>query len=117
MFLKYARSYRIKTMKDKDGNANDILAQLEASKPVIKDLYKDLLIEIKGFKYQMKIKILLSKRKENKVTEFATVYFNSTAKIVVDFKKHGPDKFFQEPVYGINNWIKKRSSWIIEHIN
>ena len=80
-------------MKDKDGNINDLLAQLEASKPVIKDLYKDLLIEIKGFKYQMTMKILLSKQKENKATEFVTAYF--TAKIVVDFKKHGIDKFFQ----------------------
>ena len=104
-------------MKDKDGNTNDILAQLEASKPVIKDLYKDLLIEIKGFKYQMTMKILLSKEKENRATEFATVYFTSTAKIVVDFKKHGIDKFFQEPLYRINNWIKKGSAWIIEHIN
>lgn len=34
-------------MKDKDGDINDQLAQLEANKPVIKDLSKDLLTEIK----------------------------------------------------------------------
>ena len=43
----------------------------------------------------MTMKILLSKQKENKATEFVTAYFTSTAKIVVDFKKHGIDKFFQ----------------------
>ena len=35
---------------------------LEAIKPVIKDLFKDLLIEMKGFKYQITLKILLSKQ-------------------------------------------------------
>ena len=34
-------------MKDKDGDINDQLAQLEANKSVIKDLSKDLLTEIK----------------------------------------------------------------------
>ena len=32
---------------------NDPLFQLEASKPVIKDLFRDLLIEMKDFKYQI----------------------------------------------------------------
>ena len=41
---------------------NDPLAQLEASKPVIKDLFRDLLIEMKGFKYQITMKVLLSKQ-------------------------------------------------------
>ena len=39
---------------------NDPLAQLEASKPAIKDLFRDLLIEIMGFKYQITMKVLLS---------------------------------------------------------
>ena len=38
---------------------NDPLAQLEASRPVIKDLFKDLLIEMKGFKYQIIIILVL----------------------------------------------------------
>ena len=33
-------------MKDKDGGMNDPLAQLEGSKAFIKDLFRDLLIEI-----------------------------------------------------------------------
>ena len=42
---------------------NGPLAQLEASKTVIKDLFRDLLIELKGFKYQITMKDLLSKQK------------------------------------------------------
>ena len=45
---------------------NDPLAELEAGKPVIKDLFRDLVIEIKGFKYQRTMKVLLSKQKVNK---------------------------------------------------
>ena len=63
---------------------NDPLALLEASKPVIKNLFRDLLIEMKGFKYQITLKVLLSKQKENGDTEFTTVYFNSTAKTVIN---------------------------------
>ena len=43
---------------------NDPLVQLEARKPVIKDLVRDLLFEMKGFKYQITLKVLLSKQKK-----------------------------------------------------
>ena len=55
-FKGYARSYKIEVMDIKD-----LLAQLEASKSSIKDLFKDLSNEIKGFKYQITIKVLLGK--------------------------------------------------------
>ena len=35
----------------------DPLAQLEASKLSIKDLFKDLLNEMKGFKYQIPVNV------------------------------------------------------------
>ena len=38
-FKRYA-SYNIEIIKGKDGNMNDPLVQLEASKPVIKDLFR-----------------------------------------------------------------------------
>ena len=38
VFKRYARSYSIEIIQDKDGNRNDSLVQLEASKPVIKNL-------------------------------------------------------------------------------
>ena len=39
----------------------NLLIKLEASKMSIKDLFKDLLDEIKGFKYQVTVKTLLRK--------------------------------------------------------
>ena len=44
---KYGRNYEIEMIKDKEGKINDPSAQLEASNPVIKDLFEDLLNEIK----------------------------------------------------------------------
>ena len=97
-------------MKDKDGDMNDPLTQLEASKPVIKDLFRDLLIEMKGFKYQIAIKVLLSKQNENGDKEFITVYFNSTAKTVINLNKYGIDKSFQEVFYRLDNWSNEESA-------
>ena len=54
----YARSYKTKVI-----NSRDPLPQLEASKLSIKNLFKDLLDEIKGFKYQISVKALLGKHK------------------------------------------------------
>ena len=59
-FKRYARSYKMEMIDSKDP-----LAQLEASKLSIKDLFKDLLDEINGFKYQLTVKVLLRKHKEN----------------------------------------------------
>ena len=81
-------------MKDKDGNISNSLIQLKASKPVIKDLFKDFLIETKGFKYQLTMKVFLSKQKKNSDIEL-TVYFSSTTKTVINLNKYGLDKSFQ----------------------
>ena len=43
------------------------------------DLFWDSLIERKRFKYQITLKVLLSKQKENGDREFTTVYFKYTA--------------------------------------
>ena len=59
-FKGYARSYKVEIIRPKD-----LLIQLEASKSSIKDLFKDLLNEMKGFKYQITVAVLLSKRKMN----------------------------------------------------
>ena len=52
-FKRYARSYKIEIVDHKDP-----LVQLEATKSSIKDLFKDLLNEMKGFKYQITVAIL-----------------------------------------------------------
>ena len=50
-YKRHERSYRIE-IKD----SKDTLNQLEVSKSSIEDLFNDLLDEIKGFKYQIRMK-------------------------------------------------------------
>ena len=79
-------------------------------------MFEDLLIEIKGFKYQTTLKVLLSKYKENTDREFAPVYFNFTCKTVIALK-YDLNESFQEILYRIDNWISERYGWIIESID
>ena len=102
-FSGYARSYRVEIVDYKDP-----LVQLKASKSSIEDLFKDLLDEMKGFKYQIAVTVLLSKRKINGSIEYSPVYFNSTTKIVIN-SEFNLDKSFQEILYRIDNWINEGS--------
>ena len=92
------------------------MAQLEASKSNIEDLFNDSLDEMKGFKYQITVKFLLIKNKENGDMEFAPVYFNSTTKPVIN-SDYDIDKSFQEIFYRIVNWVNEGSGWVNESIN
>ena len=51
-FRGYAMSYKVKIIEKKDR-----ILQLEASKSSIKDMFSDLLNEIRDFKYQITVKI------------------------------------------------------------
>ena len=59
---------------------------------------------MKGFKYQITVKVLLSKDKQDKSTKYSIVHFNSATKTVInsEFNLH---KSFQEVLYRIDNWI------------
>ena len=110
-FRRYAKSFSIEIIDSKDP-----LIQLNSSKPSIKDLFKNLLYEMKRFKYQITMNISLSKEKTNGDTEYSSVYFNSITKTVIslDFNL---DKSFEEILYRIDNWINEGSGWIIDSIN
>ena len=56
-FKRYAESFRIEIIDLKYP-----LIQLNATKSSIKDLFKDLLYEMKGFKYQITMNVSLSKK-------------------------------------------------------
>ena len=119
-FKRHARSFGTEIIKDKDGNMNDPLAKLEASKSVIKDLSRDLSIKMKGFEYQITIKVLLSKpkkKKKNGDKEFTTVYFNSAAKTVIDLNNYVLNTSFKQVLYRLDNRINKGSAWTIECID
>ena len=57
-FSGYARTYKIEIV-----NKRDVVVQLKNSEINLKELFKGLLIELKGFKYQITLKVLLSKAK------------------------------------------------------
>ena len=48
VFKGYVRSYSIKIIDSKDPSV-----QLKINKPIIEDLFKDLLVKFKGFEYQI----------------------------------------------------------------
>ena len=79
------------------------------SRPSNKDLFKDLLNGIKGFKNQTALKVLLSKYKENAEREFAPVYFRSTTNTVIDFED-SLDRSFVKTFNRIDNWIGEVSA-------
>ena len=98
-FKRYTKSFSIEIVDKKD-----LLIQLNSSKPSIKDLFKDLLHEMDGFKYQITIYATLSKGKINGDTEYASVYFNSITKTVINLDfEYSIDKSFEEILYRIDN--------------
>ena len=108
-FKKYAMSYKNELVVKKVP-----LIQLEASKSSIKDLFNDLLYEMKGFKYQITLKVELKKNKPNGEIEFTPTYFNSTTKTVIN-RKFSLDESFQI-LYRIERWVNEGSGWIVELI-
>ena len=61
----YAMSYKVEIVTEKAP-----LIQLEVSKRSIKDLFKDLLDETKGFKYKILLKVVLKKSSKKKLNLF-----------------------------------------------
>ena len=50
---------------------------------------------MKGFKYQMAVKVLLYKYKMNGAKEYAPVYFNSATKTIINSDRYMLHKSFQ----------------------
>ena len=109
-FSGYERSYKIEIVDERD-----VIVQLKSSEIVIKELFKNLLIELKGFKYQITLAVLLSKVKNSGEIEYSPVYLNSLTKIVINntFKL---SQSFQEIIYRLENWISNGSGWVAEEI-
>ena len=78
-FSGYAQSYKIEVADERD-----VDVQLKASKISIVKLFKDLLIELKGFKYQITFAVLLNKMKKSGSIEYSPVYLNSLTKTVIN---------------------------------
>ena len=78
-------------------------------------MFSNLLNETKGFKYQITVKGLLKKYKLNGKIEFATVYFNSMSKKVINHRFR-LENSFQEILRLIYVGISKGSGWVAESI-
>ena len=102
-FSGYAQSYKIEIV-----DRRAVVIQLKASEIVIKDSFKDLLTELKGFKYQITLAVLLSKVKNSGETEYSPVYFNSLTKTVIN-SNCKLDQSFQEIIFRLDNWISPGS--------
>ena len=112
VFSSYAQNYKIEIL-----DTIDVKIQLKASEIVIKEFFKDLLIEFKGFKYQITLTILLSKVKNNSETKYSPAYFNSLTKTVISSSKFSLNQSFHKITYRLDNWISNGSGWIVEEIS
>ena len=90
VFRGYKMSYKVEIIE-----RNYPIVQLQASKSCIKDLFSDFLIETKGFKYQIAVKVLLKKYKVNGEIEFTPLYFNSVTKPVINHKFKTENSFHE----------------------
>ena len=109
-FSVYTRTYKIEIVDKRDA-----IVQLKASKIVIVGLFKELLAELKGFKYQITLCVLLSKVENSGFIEYSPVYLNSLTKTVIG-DKFKIDQCFNEIIYRLDNWISHGSGWIVEEI-
>ena len=78
-------------------------------------MFKDLLIELKWFKYQITLCVLLSKVKHSGLIEYSLVYFTSLTKTIVG-DKFFLDQCFNEIIFRLENWITHGKGWIVEEI-
>ena len=89
--------------------------QLKSSEISIENLFKDLLVEMKGFKYQITLCVLLSKVKSKGLIEYSTVYLNSLTKTVIG-EKYYLDQCFNEIIFRLENRISHGSGWNFDDI-
>ena len=91
------------------------MVQLRASEISIRELFKDILIELEVFKYQITLAFLLSKIKNNGETEYSPVCFNSLTKTVIN-GNYKLDQSFQEIICRLDKWVSYGSGWIVQEI-
>ena len=72
-------------------------------------------MEIKEFKYQITLRMLLSKVKSKDFIEYSTIYLNSLTRTVIGEKYH-LNKCFNEIIFRLENWISHGSGWIADSI-
>ena len=109
-FNDHEQSYNIEIIDKKD-----VIVQLKSSEISTKSLFKDLLMEMKGSKYQITLRLVLSKVKSSDFIEYLTIYFNFLTKTVIG-EKYYLNKCFNEIIFMLENWISHGSGRIVDSI-
>ena len=78
-------------------------------------MFNDLLNEVKYFKYQITVKVLLKKYKLSGEIEFAPAYFKSVTKTVINHSFRSENSS-QEILYMIHVWANNEFGWNVESI-
>ena len=94
----------------------DVIIQLKSSEISIENLFKHLLVEMKGFKHQVTLYILLSKIKSSDLIEYSTVYLNSLTNTVIGENAYFLNECFNEIIFRLENWISNGNGWIVKEI-
>ena len=107
---KYAQSFKIE-LRDK----MDPLIQLQKSRKAIEYLFKNLLVQTKGFKFVETLQVTFLK---NSTSEFKDAYFNSTADLITNETdiKLSLQTSQQRILNIIARWIREGSGWTIRSI-
>ena len=109
-FSCYTQSYKIEIIDKKE-----VIIQLKSSEISIENLLQDLLIKMKGFKYQNALCILISKVKSSDFIEYSTAYLNSLTKTVIG-EEYSLNECFNEILFRLENWISHGSGWNFDSI-
>ena len=109
-FSGFAQKYKIEIVDRKV-----VIIQVKAGEIIIKKLCKDLLVELKGFKYQITLCVLSSKVKSSDLIEYRPVYLNSLTKTVIGYN-YFLDQCFNEIIFRLESWISHGSGWILEEV-
>ena len=88
---------------------------MSVSKNHINNLFDELLIEKRGFKCIIRVKIILKKRINDNEFDLKTLHFNSLVKTVINQRYHLNDSF-KEILNLLDVWINEGSGWVIGEI-
>ena len=112
-FKGFANSYNVEVL-----NSFNLELQLKDSESVIKSRLIDLLTQLKGFKFETTLVLMLKKIESETKTKYDTFYSNSKAEIIIN-KSDIDDvvkSIYTTVISNIQKSLGKGSGWIIDSV-
>ena len=108
----YTQSFEVELRDEKDP-----LVQLQKSRKAIENLFKNLLVQTKGFKFVETLQVKFVKHSNNKKV-LKNGYFNSTTDLIINETdiKLSLQTSHQQILNKIAQWISEGSGWTIQSI-